>query len=156
MACCLMSPSQYLNQWWLIITGILWHSHESNFIKIAHELKIHFEIITTSPRSQQVKSLRLSKLLWFYMFRHQAIAWTMVTEHCLGLMAFTQGQFHRKRSRYLALILVWNLLQCSAVITCINFLTNIYKRHPIACLLRRGMGCLFWIQHLIDILPQFL
>ena len=38
----------------------------------------------------------------------------------------------------------------------VNFLTNIHKRHPIAHLLGRGMGCLLWIQHLIDILPQFL
>ena len=34
----------------------------------------------------------------------------------------------------------------------VNFLTNTHKRHPIA----RPMGCLLWIQHLIDILPQFL
>ena len=38
----------------------------------------------------------------------------------------------------------------------VNFLTNIHKRHPIARPLGRGMGCLLWIQHLIDILPQFL
>ena len=35
------------------------------------------------------------------------------------------------------------------------FLTNIHERHHITCLLGRGMGCLLWIQHLIDILPQF-
>ena len=38
----------------------------------------------------------------------------------------------------------------------VNFLTNIHKRHPIACTLGRGMGCLLWIHYLIDILPQFL
>ena len=38
----------------------------------------------------------------------------------------------------------------------VNFLTNIHKRHPIAHPLGRGMGWLLWIQHLIDILPQFL
>ena len=37
-----------------------------------------------------------------------------------------------------------------------NFLKNIHKRHPIARPLGRGMGCLFWIQHLIGILPEFL
>ena len=37
-----------------------------------------------------------------------------------------------------------------------NFLTNIHKRHPIACPLAWGMGCLLWIRHLTDILPQFL
>ena len=38
----------------------------------------------------------------------------------------------------------------------VNFLKNINKRHPIARPLGRGMGCLLWIQDLIDILPQFL
>ena len=38
----------------------------------------------------------------------------------------------------------------------VNFLTNIHKRHPIARPLGRDMGCLLWIQHLIDILPQSL
>ena len=38
----------------------------------------------------------------------------------------------------------------------VNFLKNINKRHPIARPSGRGMGCLLWIQHLIDILPQFL
>ena len=35
----------------------------------------------------------------------------------------------------------------------VNFLT---KRHPIAHQLWRGMGCLLWVHHLIDMLPQFL
>ena len=30
---------------------------------------------------------------------------------------------------------------------------NFYKRHPIARPLGRGMGCLLWIQHLVNILP---
>ena len=31
MACCLMAPSHYMNQCWLIISEVLWHSLESNF-----------------------------------------------------------------------------------------------------------------------------
>ena len=31
MACCLMAPSHYLNQCWLIIKGVQWHSPESDF-----------------------------------------------------------------------------------------------------------------------------
>ena len=38
----------------------------------------------------------------------------------------------------------------------VNFLTNIHLRHPIARPLGRGMGCVSWIQRVIDILPQFL
>ena len=38
----------------------------------------------------------------------------------------------------------------------VNFLTNIHKRHPIARPLGRGMGCILWIQRLIDTLSQFM
>ena len=31
MACCLMAPSQYLNQCWVPIPEVLWHSTEINF-----------------------------------------------------------------------------------------------------------------------------
>ena len=31
MACCLVAPSHYLNQSWLIIGEVLWHSPEDNF-----------------------------------------------------------------------------------------------------------------------------
>ena len=33
MACCLMAPSHYLNQCWLITSKVLWHSSEGNFIR---------------------------------------------------------------------------------------------------------------------------
>ena len=33
MACCLTAPSHYLNQCWPIISKVLWHSSEGNFIR---------------------------------------------------------------------------------------------------------------------------
>ena len=33
MACCLMAPSHYLNQCWLIISKVLWHSSEDIIIR---------------------------------------------------------------------------------------------------------------------------
>ena len=38
----------------------------------------------------------------------------------------------------------------------VNCLTNIYKIRPKARPLGRGMGCLLWTQHLMDIRPQSL
>ena len=35
MACCLTAPSHYLNQCWLIVSKVLWHSSEGNFTKNA-------------------------------------------------------------------------------------------------------------------------
>ena len=33
MACCLMAPSHYPNQYWLIISEVQWHSPEGNFTR---------------------------------------------------------------------------------------------------------------------------
>ena len=38
MACCLMAPSHYLNQCWLIINEVLWHSSEGNFTGNAQDI----------------------------------------------------------------------------------------------------------------------
>ena len=40
MVCCLMAASHYLIQCWLVITGILWHSTESNSTRSVHELNL--------------------------------------------------------------------------------------------------------------------
>ena len=36
MACSLTAPSDYLNQCWIIISGVLWHLHESSFTRNVH------------------------------------------------------------------------------------------------------------------------
>ena len=35
MACCLIAPSHYLNQCWLIISEVQWHSYKGNFTRDA-------------------------------------------------------------------------------------------------------------------------
>ena len=65
------------------------------------------------------------------------------------------GTMHLKQHKTMG----WTNLMHSLQITvrrrynAANFLTNIHKRHPIARPLGWGVGCLLWIQHLIDILP---
>ena len=62
MACCLMAPSHYLNQCWLITSMVQWHSYEGSFTRDTSAIdhynqlknyssKIYFE----SPRGQWVK-----------------------------------------------------------------------------------------------------
>ena len=38
MACCLREPNHYLNQCWLIVKYVRWHSAESNFVRSVPEL----------------------------------------------------------------------------------------------------------------------
>ena len=65
MACCLTAPSHYLNQCWLIIRGVLWHTSESSFAGIAQGIDSGYEFekdilknIFKSPRGQWVKVCR--------------------------------------------------------------------------------------------------
>ena len=44
MACCLTAPSHYLNQCWLIISKVQWHSSECNFTRDASITKIRLKI----------------------------------------------------------------------------------------------------------------
>ena len=66
MACCLTAPSHYLNQCWLIIRGVLWHTSESSFAGIAQGIDSGYEFekdilknIFKSPRGQWVKRVYL-------------------------------------------------------------------------------------------------
>ena len=74
---------------------------------------------------------------------------SVVWNHWHGSSSITERMGNREMTRF-----VVYTVRCryNAVI----FLKNINKRHPIARPLGRGMGCLLWIQDLIDILPQFL
>ena len=74
MACCLTAPSHYLNQCWLIIRGVLWHTSESSFAGIAQGIDSGYEFekdilknIFKSPRGQWVKIdsvITASQCIW--------------------------------------------------------------------------------------------
>ena len=44
MPCCLTAPSHYLNQCWLIISGVLQHAHQSNYIGCVQEFNLQHEL----------------------------------------------------------------------------------------------------------------
>ena len=63
MACCLTASSHYLNQCWLIISKVRWHSSEANIMRRSEDTnqlnKIEnsiFRIASRSPRGQWVNS----------------------------------------------------------------------------------------------------
>ena len=71
MACNLMALRHYLNQWWHIIRGVLWHSPCSIFRRIGNELILHhlfkdytLWITTSPPRSQWVITMWPSDAIW--------------------------------------------------------------------------------------------
>ena len=70
MACCLTAPSHYLNQCWLMINEVLWHSPEINFTgntqdiypRYASESYSEFKITATSPRANELTLWSLNKI----------------------------------------------------------------------------------------------
>ena len=67
MACCLAAPSYYLNQCWLIISKVLWHSSEGIIIRRSEDtnqyIKIEnyiFRIIFISSRGQGVNERKFN------------------------------------------------------------------------------------------------
>ena len=73
MACCLMAPSHYLNQCWLIISEVLWHSPDGNFTWNAQDIYPwrEFEITNLSLHPQVPGTNELNNCL--LPVRHQAI-----------------------------------------------------------------------------------
>ena len=78
MACCLMAQSHYLNQCWLIIGDVPWHS-SLNDVKISinkTRLKIAvFKMASRSPRGQWVNDALTLGKWWLGAVRQQAITW---------------------------------------------------------------------------------
>ena len=55
MACCLMAPSHYLNQCWLIISEILRHSPEGNFAENAPGPRLNIKTVLSTYCDFHVK-----------------------------------------------------------------------------------------------------
>ena len=73
MACCLTAPSHYLNQFWLITSGVLWRSPQGNFtanasvIILYSDFENHISKFTaTSPRGQWVKTETAFHSCWWW------------------------------------------------------------------------------------------
>ena len=67
--CFLTAPNHYLNQYWLIITGVSWTSPEGNFIRNAqdtyhcNEFVTHqFNFTVASPRDQRDKFVKIPQV----------------------------------------------------------------------------------------------
>ena len=69
MAWCLTAASHYLNQYWLIISEVLWHSPKNNFTGSYQAAVLYnefenctFEITTSSPRANVWISTTMTRL----------------------------------------------------------------------------------------------
>ena len=102
------------------------------------------------------------------------IIWDFVISWCCQLHWMRHGQYLKLKMD----MMIWNDMEMAlmsewktplsvpfwyrfqSTVRCrynaVNFRTNIHETHPTAHPLGRGMVCLLWIQHLIDIRSQFL
>ena len=74
MACCLMAPSHYLNQCWLIISEVQWHSYSGNYTRDASTTNHYilfenytFKISFNFPRGQWVNPFKSHSIVMVIM-----------------------------------------------------------------------------------------
>ena len=67
MACCLMAPTHYLNQCWLTMNKVLWHSYEGIIIRRSedtnHKTRLKFAFLRSQPHLLGINEL--SCMLYF-------------------------------------------------------------------------------------------
>ena len=108
MACCLPSPSHYINQCWLIISEVLWHSPEGDFTENVKD----FYPNSISPRGQWVNALWPSDAIWWQRCGSttdgtKPLPDAILTYHQWDPVTFTWGQFHKRYLRHQLLELAW-------------------------------------------------
>ena len=84
MACCLAAPSHYLNQCWLVISKVSWHSPQCTTIKYLWDTNMYnknknyiFKLPSRSPRGQWFNDVNCSTTshmtfnqMTFFICRH--------------------------------------------------------------------------------------
>ena len=78
MDCCLMAPSHYLNHCWLIISKVLWHSPEGNFIDVPRYVSLILSLKITNSRLWQGSFCVCTQPMRdaVTMYRHLSLAYT--------------------------------------------------------------------------------
>ena len=141
MACCLMSPSHYLNQFWFITNGVLWHSTEINLAASAQDIdpwngfeNLTSKITATLPRGQWVKGIHTTN--WRTLMAIQVIKTININVvHKIKLnqkmprwhWAVRAGQFNTKNK-------TWNNL--SQLITAQIYIWPLFSRTRQQCQIR--------------------
>ena len=78
------APSHYLNQCWLLVSEVFWHSPDSNFTTSAQAINLYnmlendtFKIIPTSPNGQWVKPGTIGSVnQWYYVIMLMSSNWS--------------------------------------------------------------------------------
>ena len=81
MACCLTAPSHYLNQCWLIISGVQWHSYQGNFMQTKSSLQSDRQTDGWTDRRRQQQYPFSLKALGVEIFLDINFNWKLTNFH---------------------------------------------------------------------------
>ena len=134
MACCLIAPSHYLNQCWLIISGVLQHAHQSNFIGYVQEFNPKHESENFSLKflKHHPGANELSSVVEPY------------TKRCLGAFQNTY-ELSNLRALKFSLVNKIHVFQCMGEIFCVEFQSFLLKFHT--KYLTHALKDIIFIQH---------
>ena len=128
MACCLRAPKIYLKQYLLLVSEVLWHSHENNFTRhdpvtiLYNEFENHtFEIIAPyrrGPISWPTSSDNDNKdhrcLTWYNGLRWQNISQSIISHFMWILWQLNiHGIWYPNQSLIKILTNHWHLFSCN-------------------------------------------
>ena len=110
MACCLPTPSHYMNQCWLIIKAVPWHSPGSNFTRNAYGFNPYlFKLLPHLPGAQWVKS-QDNYYKWYWIFSciiHFTVCLFFIsadheiTIHTTNVYLYTHSPYHDTKQWYI-------------------------------------------------------
>ena len=90
MACCLTAPSHYLNQCWLIISEVQWHSYKGNCTRdasaINHWNPFQNYISKISFKFPRANELSVTKVMWLSVWQSNILRRTNDKQITLMMM----------------------------------------------------------------------
>ena len=132
MACCLTAPSHYLNQWWSIIKGVLWHSLRNlleMFINIIRYMCSQITLLKSFPHLPGANQLNIQHAFFFYL----------QVKSCVDYCAGTHGM--------VLLYIYFTLIEINILIPYTHILnvTNVIK--ILLKIMYKICETLFWSRH---------
>ena len=91
MACCLMAPSHYLIQCWLIISQVVWHSPDGNIHWKCWQI-IHLKSQPHFPGGNELMQLLVNHLSCIYMPQNSTAVSLCYCSQNISVVAYVQVQ----------------------------------------------------------------
>ena len=130
MACCLTAPSHYLNQCWLMISEVLWHSHDKNFTE---KLKMFFFEMSLNSLIWDSSQIPQGPGPWEIWMKLYTVIFNFILEHLAPVMLSTEPSYFQIIQQFKTQLFIHSLFGddfqqwCSACAEKLPLTSNLFK-----------------------------